>query len=806
VVAVAVPRGAAMVVAVLAVAKTGAAFLPVDVAYPPGRVAFMLADAGAGCVLATGATEDELPVTGPGQLVVVLDDPVTAARVAAGPAAGPGDGDRVGALRVGHPAYVIYTSGSTGQPKGVVVTHAGIGGLVASQAGRFGTGPGARVLQFASLSFDAAVSELCVTLMSGAVLVVPADGQLPGSVGELARRHAVTHLTVPPALLGSLPPQALEGVGVLVVAGEACPPEVAELWSRGRRMINAYGPTESTVCATMSGPLDGAAGGVVPAGRPVAGMRVFVLDEWLRPVPPGIRGEVYLAGAALARGYRNRPALTAERFAACPFGPAGQRMYRTGDLAKWDAAGQLCFTGRADDRVKIRGFLIETGEVEAALAAHPAVARAVVAAREGAPGQQRLIAYVTPAAGGPGPAASRGPGPAAPGGLDPAALRAHAAAVLPDYMVPAAVIALESLPVTITGKIDRDALPAPDFTALATSRSPRTPAEEVICGLFAEVLGLERAGADDSFFDLGGDSLLAMRLIVRIRDVLDTQISILDLFAEPTPAGVVRSFIDPAGGSEFDVLLPLRVSGNRAPLFCVHPQSGLSWCYAGLCRDVPEEHPVYGLQARGLRPSDPLPNTIEEMADDYISAIRSVQPSGPYNLLGWSLGGVVAQLIATRLQDQGEQVALLAILDALPRPPEKPLDGLLAQVQAEHMRARPEVRLEKMLERSHEDIGQSESAEGEIKQDSFVENLSAINEIAINNKQLVSDFVPNYFRGDLVIFIPARGPRPARFVMEAWKPYIEGRIELYEVDSTHENMTQPEPLKQIALRVSEKLQ
>jgi thioesterase domain-containing protein/acyl carrier protein len=581
-------------------------------------------------------------------------------------------------------------------------------------------------------------------------------------------------------------------VRVLVVAGEACPPELAGRWSPGRRMINAYGPTEATVCATMTGPLAGAPDGVVPAGRPIANTRVFVLDEFLRPVPPGVRGEVYLAGAGLARGYRNRPALTAQHFVACPSGPPGQRMYRTGDLAKWSADGQLIFTGRADDRVKIRGFLIETGEVETALAAHPRVHQAVVVVREGVPGQQRLIAYLTPAV---------------PGGLDGAALREHAAAVLPDYMVPAAVIVLEALPVTITGKIDRDALPAPDFTAMATSRPARTPAEEVICGLFAEVLGLERAGAEDSFFDLGGDSLLAMRLIVRIRAVLDTQISILDLFAEPTPAGVVRSFIDPAGGSEFDVLLPLRVSGTRAPLFCVHPQSGLSWCYAGLCRDVPEEHPVYGLQARGLRPSDPLPNTIEEMADDYISAIRSVQPSGPYNLLGWSLGGVVAQLIATRLQDQGEQVALLAILDALPRPPEKPLDdGLLTQAQAEHMRARPEVRLEKMLERSHENIGQSESAEGEIKQDSFVENLSAINEIAINNKQLVSDFVPNYFRGDLVIFIPARGPRPAPFVMEAWKPYIEGRIELYEVDSTHENMTQPEPLKQIALRVSEKLQ
>ncbi len=508
--AIAVPRSAEMVAALLGVAKTGAAYLPVNPGYPAERISFMLGDAQPALIVCTTETAD---VVG-GAAAVVLDDPATALAIAQ--CSPDGLGVRVS---VDGAAYVIYTSGSTGVPKGVVVSHRGLAGLVASQADRFEVGPGSRVLQFASLSFDAAVSELAVTLGSGAALVLdPA-----GSLAEAVAAGQVTHLTVPPSVLATVEDDLPESVRTLVVAGEACPVPLAARWARTHRVINGYGPTEVTVCATMSQPLDPGAS-VVPAGRPVANAQVYVLDSLLAPVPPGVTGELYVAGAGLARGYLGRAGLTGERFVACPFGVAGARMYRTGDLARWSAAGELVFAGRADEQVKIRGFRVEPGEIEAVLAAHPTVGQAAVIAREDQPGQQRLVGYVV----------------AAGGLVDVPELRAFVAARLPEYMVPSAVVVLDGLPVTVNGKLDRAALPAPEFGGVVVSREPRTAAEEIVCGLFAEVLGVQRVGAEDSFFELGGDSLLAMRLIARVRAVLDTEIGIGDLFTAPSPAQVVE--------------------------------------------------------------------------------------------------------------------------------------------------------------------------------------------------------------------------------------------------------------------------
>ena len=388
VVAIAMPRSAELIAAILGVTKTGAAYLPVNPDYPAERITFMLADAGPALILCSTATAALLgQVSGDGThgvRPVVLDDPATAAAIAA---CAP---DELGArVSVDGAAYVIYTSGSTGVPKGVVVSHRGLAGLVASQADRFQVGPGSRVLQFASLSFDAAVSELAVTLGSGGALVLPAAGSLP----DVVAASGVTHLTVPPSVLATVEDGLAGSVATVVVAGEACPPGLAARWARDHRVINAYGPTEVTVCATMSQPLDPGAA-VVPAGRPVANAQVYVLDSLLAPVPPGVTGELYVAGAGLARGYLGRAGLTAERFVACPFGPAGARMYRTGDLARWTTDGELVFAGRADEQVKVRGFRIEPGEIETVLAAHPAVGagrghRARGPARPATPGRLR---------------------------------------------------------------------------------------------------------------------------------------------------------------------------------------------------------------------------------------------------------------------------------------------------------------------------------------------------------------------------------------------------------------------------------
>ncbi|MGP3953263.1 amino acid adenylation domain-containing protein, partial [Streptomyces sp. 7N604] len=530
-VAVVLERSADLVAVLLGVVKAGAGFVPVDPAYPGERIAWMVEDAAP--VLAVCSEETRALV--PAGVECLVRDPSAAAE--------PAPAVPVGADDV---AYVIYTSGSTGRPKGVVVSHRGIGNLAAAQVDRFGVGAESRVLQLASLSFDAAVSEICMALLSGATLVMAGADRLPpkAPLSEALAEFGVTQVTVPPSVLATveeLPP----GVQTLVVAGEACAPGLVERWAPGRRMVNAYGPTEVTVCATMSAPLDPAGQGPVPIGRPITNAKVFVLDAFLRPVPEGVAGELYVAGPGLARGYLRRPGLTAERFVACPF--TGGRMYRTGDLARWTVDGELVFAGRADEQVKIRGFRVEPGEIEAVLAARESVGQVAVVVREDRPGDKRLVAYVVPE-----------------GDADPAGLREYVAERLPDYMVPAVVMTLDSLPITVNGKLDRAALPAPDFGG-ATGRGPATPAEEILCGLYCEVLGLERVGAEVSFFDLGGDSILAMKLIARIGAVLDTELNISELFAAPTVAGVAR-LVAAAGGTAARAALTPRPRPEVLPL------------------------------------------------------------------------------------------------------------------------------------------------------------------------------------------------------------------------------------------------
>jgi thioesterase domain-containing protein len=585
------------------------------------------------------------------------------------------------------------------------------------------------------------------------------------------------------------------GLETAILAGEALTPDmIADIRAQfsDTRIVNLYGLTETAVYSTAYRADE--ATDVIPIGRPVWNTRVYVLDEYLRPVPPGITGELFIAGDALARGYLNRPGLTAARFVACPYGGAGERMYRTGDLARWRADGQLLFGGRSDHQVKIRGFRVEPGEVEAVLTGHDQVGRAAVIAREDRPGDVRLVAYVTPAG----------------AGIDGGILRRYAAERLPDYMVPAALVVMDELPVTVNGKLDRAALPAPDAEERTSGRAPATPAEEVLCGLFAEILGLERVGADDGFFDLGGNSLLGMQLVARIRAELDAAISIRTLFAAPTPAGMAESLGGVAGGgADFDVMLPIRAQGAGLPLFCFHPVSGLGWRYAGLAATLPDDVPLYAVQARGLDGEGALPGTIEEMAAEYVDRIRIVAPSGPYHLLGWSFGGLVAQAAATRLQELGEQIGLLAILDSYPYQEMAARRTRHPAGKRTHMRPdelSPEAR-EGMIDKLLDGVvafSRSEAGRDEIAEDA----LSAVRAVAQNNERLVMDFVPRVFRGDLLLFIAMLDRAPVLSAEDApstWRPYMGGEIESHRIEVNHENMTGPEALAEIGRLLTAKI-
>jgi amino acid adenylation domain-containing protein/thioester reductase-like protein len=508
-------RSAQAIAAIVAVLKTGAAYLPIDPEHPPTRIGFMLADAAPVAVITTAGLAGRLD----GHDVVVIDvnDPAVDTQPSTAlPAPGP---DNI--------AYIIYTSGTTGVPKGVAATHHNVTQLLESlDAGLPSTGVWA---QCHSHAFDVSVWEIWGPLLHGGRLVVIPDSVTRSATDfhdVLVAEH-VNVLNQTPSAVAALSPQGLDSV-TLVLGGELCPAEVVDRWAPGRVVINGYGPTETTMCVALSAPL-APGSGAPPIGSPVSGAALFVLDGWLRPVPVGVAGELYVAGRGVACGYVGRAGLTASRFVACPFGGSGARMYRTGDLVRWGVDGQLVYVGRADEQVKIRGYRIELGEVRAALTGVDGVDQAAVIAREDHPGDKRLVGYVT-------------------GTADPVGIRAQLAERLPAYMVPAAVVVIDALPLTVNGKLDTRALPAPEYTA-GEYRAPGTPTEEILAGIYAQVLGLERVGVDDSFFDLGGDSLSAMRLVAAVNTALDADLSVRTVFDAPSVSSLSQQLGRHAGAT-----------------------------------------------------------------------------------------------------------------------------------------------------------------------------------------------------------------------------------------------------------------
>ncbi|MFJ8790574.1 amino acid adenylation domain-containing protein [Streptomyces sp. NPDC102462] len=700
------------------------------------------------------------------ELLVHEHAPLALAQAASGV---PGGVLARGGLRPEHPAYVIYTSGSTGRPKGVLVSHVGVASMVAGQHRDLGVGPGARVGQFASAAFDTFGWEWLMALLTGATLVViPTDQRLGEALPRWLTAHRITHVTLPPAVLATFDESAVDPETVLVVAGESCTPELMARWARTHPMFNSYGPTETTVDATLWRCEADAA--LVAIGRPVVNTRVYVLDERLDPVPVGVPGELYVAGAGPARGYAGRPGLTAERFVADPFAGNGTRLYRTGDRARWTPDGRLVFAGRSDDQVKIRGFRIEPGEVEAVLTTQAGVGQAAVVVREDTPGDKRLVAYVVPA------------DPGQDADVLAVAVREFAAEWLPRYMVPSAVVVLDALPLTVNGKLDRRALPAPRHGQGGEATGARGPAgalEETVCAAFAEVLGLERVAVDDDFFALGWHSLLAVSLRERLR-ARGVTMSMRDLVAHPTPARLMgalglSSVRDALGG-----LLPIRTAGSEPAFFFVHPAGGLSWCYMPLARFVPEGHPLYGLQAQGLDGCSEPAGSVAEMAAAYVERIRSVQESGPYHIVGWSFGGTPAHEIAVRLRAAGEQVSLI-LLDAYPPDPaaERPGGTPDAAEVDSAMVARIRAELGQLLGGFSDD------------------ELRVMARVYRNNAALRSGHTFGRFDGRTLLVVAEEG-KPAGFRAGAlWEPYATGPVAAVGLPCEHSGMARPEVLEQV---------
>jgi amino acid adenylation domain-containing protein len=641
------------IVGILGIVKAGAAYLPLDPNYPQQRLNFMLEDAGVSILvtqqhLAKNLTQAEYAV------VCVDSDRENIARQS--PA------NLTTNIVPENLAYVIYTSGSTGKPKGVLIEHRGLYNLALAQIEAFNLNSNHRVLQFASLSFDASIFEIVMALGSGATLYCARKESLLAGTTliKFLQDNAITHATFPPSLLAVLPSAELPALKTIICAGESCSQNVVKRWASGRKFVNAYGPTEATVWSSFAEIGDSLRDSLAalkkpPIGRPIANTQLYILDENLQPVPVGIPGELYIGGAGLARGYLNRPELTAQRFIPDPFSEKqGERIYRTGDLARYLADRNIEFLGRTDAQVKIRGYRIELGEIEALLVQHPAVKETAVVAEDDLSGNKRLVAYVVPDR---------------DRALNPLELRQFLKEKLPAYMIPQAFLAIAFLPLTPNGKIDRLRLQSPEnITSNSTDKScipPRTPTESTLAQIWSEILNAEPVGIRDNFFDVGGDSLLAIRLINKINHQFQRELPLSSLFLNPTIEGLADSLESPTNSQEWSPLVAIKPGGKNPPFFCVHPIFGVIFPYCELAFQLGENQPFYGLQPKGIDgESSPL-TRIEDMAADYIAALRTVQPKGPYFLGGWSFGGLVAFEMAQQLLAAGDEVALLAVLDTL---------------------------------------------------------------------------------------------------------------------------------------------
>ncbi|MEI8788392.1 non-ribosomal peptide synthase/polyketide synthase [Pseudomonas aeruginosa] len=650
-VGVALPRGTELVVALLAVLKAGGAYVPLDLAYPRERLAYLMQDSGIALLLSESQALVQLPVpAGVPALALdrldLLEHPAQAPQVEVHPA---------------NLAYVIYTSGSTGLPKGVAVSHGPLAMHIDAVGERYEMSPADRELHFMSFAFDGAHERWLTALGHGGSLLLRDDALwTPEQTYAAMQRHGVTVAAFPPVYLQQLAEHAERDgnpppVRIYCFGGDAVPVAGFELAKRAlkpRYIINGYGPTETVVTPLIwKAAMDTECGAAyAPIGSFVGERCGYVLDADLNPLPAGVAGELYLGGVGLARGYLQRPGLSAERFVANPFSRAGERLYRTGDLVRQREDGTFDYLGRIDNQVKVRGFRIELGEIEARLQDAGEVREAVVVARDAASGKQ-LLGYVVAE-----------DGADASGLLE--RLRERLKRDLPEYMVPAHLALLPAMPLTPNGKIDRKALPDIDVTASEAYVAPRNELELALAGIWQEVLGIARIGVHDNFFELGGDSILSMQVVAKARALkkLGFSLKLRDLIQKPSIAAL-SGYDDSAAPPSPILALNAAVDGCP-PLFCVHAGFGTVFDYEPLARRLNGRRSVLAIQARSLLDPNWRDASLQRMAEDYVALIRQRQAEGPYHLLGWSLGGTLGMLMAAELERQGQQVAFLGLLDS----------------------------------------------------------------------------------------------------------------------------------------------
>jgi amino acid adenylation domain-containing protein len=651
-VGVLLPRSLEVAISMLAIWRAGAVFVPLDSTYPADRIAFMASDSAMKAVITTQALGASLPAERQKIFVDSADETPVAAPVN---------------VRSSDPAYIIYTSGSTGQPKGVTISHGAIAQHTVAMVRYYEITAGDRHLHFSPFTFDASFEQLLPPLVAGASVVIR-DERL-WDISEFLQNIAAFGLTmvdIPMAYWHQLAQHAI-GLGadkipdhlrLIIAGGEAMAPDRLAQWQQGpfanRRLVNAYGPTEATVTATAFEAADfktGEAGGV-PIGRPLPGREAYILDNSLQPVPVRVVGQLYLGGPLLAAGYLNRPELTAQKFVKNPFGEG--RLYATGDMARYLEDGTIEFLGRIDDQIKIRGFRVEPGEIEIALQEHPGVRDAVVIAKDDGGGQKRLIGYVTPRN----------------GKVSEREVRQWLRGRLPEYMTPSAIVALKEFPLLSSGKVNRKALPDPAIVSTASSTAiPKTPLELQLQILFQRVLRRNGVNVDESFFELGGDSLQALELIVQIEKATGRRLPLETLFQTPTVQRLALEIQRVGKDDDWSCLVTLQKAGTRPPLFLVHTTPGDVLGYGNLIHHLGDDQPCYGFQALGLKDGGEPHTTIEAMAAHYVELLRKFQPNGPYYLGGWCFGGIVAVEMAQQLRKAGQEVAPLLLMETISVPP-----------------------------------------------------------------------------------------------------------------------------------------